>query len=98
MVSTPMPGSREEDTANYTQALLTMYAHSQGEETLPDIDINWLEPERLRVKVIQSNEVPAAWHAAEVSAQHAAVLSHNITHLLLVAHHTLIVACSKFVR
>ena len=37
-----------------------------GEKHLPKIDINWLEPEQLSLRVIQQNEPPAAWGSAEV--------------------------------
>ena len=39
----------------------------QGDVVIPEIDINWLEPERLSVNVVQAGAMPDVWNSAEVS-------------------------------
>lgn len=39
-----------------------------GETRLPDIDINWLDEERLDIKVIQHDALPTAWNSVQVCA------------------------------
>ena len=46
----------------------TSLADAPGEVDLPDIDINWLEPERLDIQVIQQNDALNAWSTAQVDA------------------------------
>lgn len=45
---------------------------SAGREVLPDIDINWLEPEKLQLQVVRHDQLPQAWATAEVSNAAAA--------------------------
>jgi len=41
-------------------------AGSAGELVLPDIDINWLEPTRLIIQVVQQDDLLQAWSSAQV--------------------------------
>lgn len=41
-------------------------SHVAGETQLPEIDINWLEEERLNMKVIQHDDLPTAWSTVQV--------------------------------
>ena len=39
---------------------------SAGDLVLPDIDINWLEPTRLNMQVVQQDDWLQAWSNAQV--------------------------------
>ncbi|KAL0039375.1 hypothetical protein WJX79_005487 [Trebouxia sp. C0005] len=51
---------------------------AHGELVLPAIDINWLEPERLNIQVVQQDDLPQAWSSAQVEDVPLALLGHQV--------------------
>lgn len=51
---------------------------ANGELVLPEIDINWLEPTRLNIQIVQQHDVLQAWSSAQVEDVPLALLGHQV--------------------